>query len=119
MAMRRTFQTLTLALLLALAPQVAEAMKLIVSHGVVKGMIYDSSTGKGISGLVVKLLPPRPSGNTQRITVTNARGEFQFGSQRKGRYMLEVRQGLTLLYRRVIDTNMDDSLAVSFRRKAG
>jgi len=102
------------ALLLSLD---ARAIELNVERGTVSGRIFEAGTGHGIPNLVVKLIPSRQLQAPQKITATNADGGFKFVDLRDGRYLLEVYQGITILHRSVLDTNVETHKVIELRRK--
>ncbi len=108
----------TVVTLLALAATPARGIEAQVHDGAIDGRISDSSTNQGIPGMTVKLTPPKSSPVPQIVTRTDADGRFDFGTVRKGRYLLQVFQGTTLLYRRVIDSSKNSSFVVQLRPKA-
>jgi len=85
----------------------SNAMDITVERDNISGRIFDASNNQGISNLVVKLTPPRDLKEPQKITVTDHDGQFTFSGLKKARYLLEVNQGPTLLYRDVIDVNQE------------
>lgn len=82
------------------------------------GRVYEAAGQKGIPALAVKLIPPRALHGVERITSTDDGGRFRFGNLDGGRYLLEVYQGVTLLYREVIslDRNMRKDIALRRRQ---
>lgn len=116
MITRRAAPHIVLALL-AFGATVAHAIEVTTHEGVVTGRIFDSTTNEGISGMTVKLTPPRATGRPARVTLTDSQGAFEFREPAKGRYLLEVHQGATLLYRRVIDTARNSKFQVQLRQK--
>ena len=116
MIMRRAAPTIVVALL-AFGPTVAQAMTFTAEDGVIKGRIFDSATNEGIPGMTVKLTPPKSTARPQQVTRTDSQGAFDFGKLPKGRYLLEVHQGVTLLYRRVIDSTRNVQFEVRLRPK--
>jgi hypothetical protein len=104
-------------LVIGFAPE-AEPIEINVTQGTVSGRIFEATSRAGIGGLIVKLTPSRaanrPQKITQKITTTEPDGRFEFTNLDKGRYLLEVYQGLTLLYRDVIDTGQETHKELSF-----
>lgn len=94
-----------------------EAMELDVSAKKISGRILESAQRRGISNLTVKITPPKDSGKPQKITVTDKDGKFLFEDIEEGTYLLEVSQGLTLLYRDVIDTKKGIHKVIPLKRK--
>ncbi len=109
---------IAVAILVALVkiPSVAP-MEMTIHDDVIEGRIFEATTRRGIPNLTVRLIPPRVTQQAEKITTTKANGEFEFRSVDKGKYLLEVYQGLTLLYRDVVDTNGDRHMEISFRKK--
>lgn len=68
----------------------------------IDGEVHDASTKKGIPGLTVKLIPPKGAPMPQKITFTNPEGRFQLLNLERGKYLLEVYQGVTLVHREVV-----------------
>jgi hypothetical protein len=81
------------------------------------GRVFDATSKNGIENLEVKLTPPRQSNLAIRLTSTGRNGEFLFRRLERGRYLLEISQGLYLLYRAEIDTTQQDRLEIPLRRK--
>jgi carboxypeptidase family protein len=108
-----------LLLIGALLAQVvrAEGMILEVDKGSVRGRVIDAKTEQGIPGLIIKLTPPKATKQPQKVTSTDPQGEFRFEKVVDGRYLLEVYQGLSLLYRDVVDTTKPSKKAISLKRK--
>ncbi len=79
------------------------------------GRVYDSTSNSGIGNLVVRLTPPRDSKLPQNVTTTNQDGQFSITGLKKGRYLIEVKQGPTLLFRDVIDTTRETNKDIMLR----
>lgn len=101
-------------LILLLAPWV-HGMDIGITDGRIQGRIYNGSSLAGVPFLTVKLIPPKNSSLPEKVTVTDADGGFDFQDATMGRYLLEVYQGLQLLYRNVIDTRNNARFTVSLR----
>lgn len=71
----------------------------------IAGKLIAENTGEPVVGLGIALIPPKGSQYPEKVTVTNSAGEFEFAEVFPGRYLLEVSQGLTTIYRAVIDSN--------------
>jgi hypothetical protein len=82
-----------------------------------RGRVFDADSRDGIENLQVKLTPPRQSKAPIRIANTARDGHFLFGKLASGRYMVEVSQGTTLLYRAEVDTTLTSQLDIPLRRK--
>ncbi len=82
-----------------------------------RGRVFDADSRDGIQNLQVKLTPPRQSKAPIRIANTARDGGFLFGNLASGRYMVEVSQGTTLLYRAEVDTTRSSQLDIPLRRK--
>ncbi len=103
--------------LLAFGATTARGIEVITNEGVISGRIFDSATNEGIAGMTVKLTPPKATRRPQLVTRTDVQGAFDFGKLEKGRYLLQVYQGATLLYRRVIDSRQNSRFEVRLRPK--
>lgn len=109
------------ATLLTLSFSIASAVKVAVVNGAISGTVFQTlASGKtvGVPGMQIRLVPARATGRSPIVTITNSQGAFDFGTQPKEAYMFEVRRGVALLYRRIIDTHHDSELSISLRRKA-
>lgn len=85
------------------------------------GRIVDAASRDGIPELTVKLIPPMAMQSLRRpekITTTDRHGEFRFTDTDTGKYLLEVYQGVTLLYRGVVEINQDTHKRIELKRKA-
>ncbi|MBI4650397.1 hypothetical protein HY745_03745 [Candidatus Desantisbacteria bacterium] len=71
----------------------------------------------GISNLKIKLIPPKTVNKPEIIATTDARGNFCFQNLEKSRYLLEIYQGITLLYREVTDANQDTKKEIILRKE--
>ncbi len=94
-------------LIMVIMVQHSDGMRFAVEDDRISGEIIYSATNQGISDLVVKLTPPRHLNKSPKIFITGRSGEFWFTGLKKGKYLLEVYQGPTLLYRNVIDMNKE------------
>ena len=108
---------LILSLLTVVSVAYVDGMKLEVTEGAIKGRIYEATTRRGIPGLIVRLIPTVAMKKPEKITDTDDNGEFRFADLEKGRYLLEVYQGLTLLYRDTIDTKQTTNKEIELKRK--
>jgi hypothetical protein len=109
--------SLTLLITMLILPTWSAAMEIGVERDNISGRVYDASNNQGISNLVVKLTPPRELKQPQKITVTDHDGQFKFSGLPKTRYLLEVNQGPTLLYRDVIDANQETNKNIILHSK--
>jgi hypothetical protein len=71
----------------------------------IAGKVVAENTREPVAGLGIALIPPKGSQYPEKVTVTNSAGEFDFADVLPGRYLLEASQGLTTVYRAVIDSN--------------
>jgi len=94
-------------------PLIANAVQVQVKHDSITGRVFDSSTNRGVPGLSVRLIPPRAENLPTKITSTSGDGTFQFVDLRKGKYLLVMYRGTTLVFRREIDTNVEKEFTVT------
>lgn len=78
---------------------------------------YRGAGQKGIPALTVNLIPPRDLRGVEKITTTDDRGRFSFSALDRGRYLLEVYQGVMLLYREVIAVDRDTRKDIELMRR--
>jgi len=114
---RQSLALLALFTLLLGLPQLAEAIELDIERGTISGRVYDATTNKGIPDLVVKLIPSRSLQSPQKITITNQKGEFRLTDLKEGIYLIEIYQGVTILYRSMLNTAEETHKVISLRRK--
>lgn len=81
------------------------------------GRVYDAATKDGIENLQVKLTPPRQSKAPLRLAQTARDGTFGFEQLARGRYLLEVSLGTTLLYRAEVDAVQTPRVDIPLRRR--
>lgn len=81
------------------------------------GRVFDATSKRGIENLEVKLTPPKQSRLTIRVANTDQNGLFAFKQLARSRYLLEVSQGVHLLYRVEVDANTSDRLDIPLERK--
>ncbi len=81
------------------------------------GQVHETMSNKGISGLTVKLIPPKASPMPEKITFTDHNGEFHFLALDRGNYLLEVYQGVTLLHREVVALDRELRRDIALARK--
>ena len=100
-------------LVFALAPS-AQAQAPSVNFG---GRAFEAGTNRGIENLEVRVTPPRNANLPIRLARTDRDGRFVFRNLVRGPYLLEVSQGVYLLYRVEIDTRKTDSINIPLRRR--
>ncbi|MEZ5287228.1 MAG: carboxypeptidase-like regulatory domain-containing protein [Vicinamibacterales bacterium] len=81
------------------------------------GRVFDADSKDGLQNLQVKLTPPRQVKAPIRIATTDREGGFSFRRLLRGRYLVEVSQGTTLLYRAEVDTTKTSSLQIPLKRR--
>jgi len=81
------------------------------------GRVYETANKKGIAALTVKLIPPRGVRKPEKIVSTDERGEFHFTNIDQGKYLIEVYQGITILYRSMVEINQSTRKDIPLRRK--
>ncbi|MCG3114294.1 MAG: carboxypeptidase-like regulatory domain-containing protein [Candidatus Manganitrophus sp. SA1] len=81
------------------------------------GRVVEERSREGISDLTVRLIPPKAAGRPEKATTTDERGGFRFPDIERGRYLLEVYQGTTLLYREVVETDQETIKEIQLSRK--
>ncbi|MCC7242688.1 MAG: carboxypeptidase regulatory-like domain-containing protein [Acidobacteria bacterium] len=108
--MTRRIAVLAVGLLLAAAGLSAKSADF-------PGRVFDAATKDGIQNLQVKLTPPRQVKAPIRIASSERDGSFVFTRLAPGRYLVEVSQGPTLLYRAEVDTTKVTRLDVPLRRR--
>jgi hypothetical protein len=81
------------------------------------GRVHEATSGKGIVGLTVKLIPPKNTGIPEKITFTGNQGEFHFFDIKCGQYMIEAYQGVTILYRDVIMITQDTQKDIALQKQ--
>lgn len=108
---------LTLFLFTIVQISAAEPMNPAEQGGAFTGWVYETVSKSGIPDLTVKLTSPRSLKEPEKVTTTDENGKFRFTSLREGKYLLEVYQGLTLLYMEIIDLqgNMQKEIALKRR----
>jgi hypothetical protein len=80
------------------------------------GVIVDAEH-HGLPNLEIKLSPPRDSKLAIRLGSTDRNGAFVFRQVPRGRYLLEISQGVYLLYRAEVDTNREPKVTITLRRR--
>jgi hypothetical protein len=95
----------------------AEVTKPEVRDGVLTGRIYEAGTKTGIGDLTVRLIPPRDVKKPEKVTTTDEDGKFRFTDLSGDKYLLEVYQGLTLLYREVIEGKENTPKEIPLKKK--
>ena len=81
------------------------------------GRIYKAGTKTGIGDLTVRLIPPRDLKKPEKVTTTDEGGKFRFADLSGDKYLLEVYQGLTLLYREVIEGKENTPKEITLKKK--
>ena len=95
----------------------AEPVKPEGQAGVFTGRIYEAETKTGIGDLTVRLIPPRDLKKPEKVTTTDEDGKFRFTDLGGDKYLLEVYQGLTLLYREVIEGKENTPKEITLKKK--
>ena len=95
----------------------AEPVKPEAQAAALTGRIYEAETKGGIGDLTVRLIPPRDLKQPEKVTTTDEDGKFRFADLSGDRYLLEVYQGLTLLYREVIDMKQNAPKEIILKKK--
>jgi hypothetical protein len=95
----------------------AEVTKPEVRDGVLTGRIYEAVTQAGIADLTVKLIPPRDLKKPEKVTTTDEGGKFRFADLSGDKYLLEVYEGLTLLYREVVEVKQNTPKEITLKKK--
>jgi Carboxypeptidase regulatory-like domain len=111
--MRFFLASLALALAVLVSPIVAAPQ----SAQDFNGRVFDATSKRGIENLEVKLTPPRESKLPVRLATTDPNGAFVFRKLVRGRYLLEISQGLFLLYRGEIDTARQPRVDIPLKPK--
>jgi len=96
-------------------PLIAHAVVVKVRPDSISGRVFETSTNMGVPGLSVRLMAPRAERLPTKITSTTNDGRFEFAELRKGKYLLVIYQGTTLLFRREIDTTVETEFTVALR----
>jgi hypothetical protein len=107
---------LCFGVLLALLSVSASSAIITVRADTISGRVFEPTSGLGIGGITVQLLPPSAVRAPVRVTTTASDGGFQFIKLAKGKYLLRMYQGMTLVYQKEIDTNVDAQFTVPLRR---
>ncbi len=84
---------------------------------VLTGRISEAETQSGIGDLTVRLIPPRDLKQPEKVTTTDEDGKFRFADLSGDRYLLEVYQGLTLLYREVVEVKENTPKEIILKKK--
>jgi hypothetical protein len=106
---------LTALVAFLIIPLIAQAVVVKVRPDSITGRVFETSTNSGVPGLSVRLVAPRAERLPTRITATTSDGRFEFVELRKGKYLLVIYQGTTLLFRREIDTSVETEFTVALR----
>jgi hypothetical protein len=103
-------------IIIVMLPRYSQAgMKMEARGDYISGQIFYFANNKGISDMVVKLTPPRDFKEPQKTAITDQYGRFKFAGLKKGRYLLEVHQGPTLLYRDMVDMDKGSHKTIILR----
>jgi hypothetical protein len=95
----------SLVIFLALALSSARCAVYNAREKSITGRVLESPTSNAVVNITIKLTPPKASAHAQKLTTTNQKGEFTFRDVEAGRYLLEICQGLNVVYRKVFDTS--------------
>jgi hypothetical protein len=98
-----------------LAPRDSRAMQIVARGDSLEGRVFDTFSHRGVAGLQVQLTAPRAEQLPVRVTMTAGDGSYKFTHVRKGKYLLEVYHGVTLLSRREIDTRAPIDILIPLR----
>jgi hypothetical protein len=84
----------------------------------ITGKVCDAGSKQGIPNLEVKLTSPKGSKGTVRLVSTGQGGEFWFKDLERNQYLLDVSQGVNLLFRDVVDAKKGDvTRIIALRRR--
>ena len=81
------------------------------------GRVVDAGTKAGLANLEVKLTPPRASRLPIRLATTDGSGAFTFRQLTGDRYLLEVSQGVNLLYRAEVNIARQPRIEIALQRR--
>lgn len=81
------------------------------------GRVFDATSKRGIENLEVRLTPPKQSRLTIRVANTDQNGSFAFKRLARSRYLLEVSQGVHLLYRVEVDASTKNRIDIPLESK--
>ena len=81
------------------------------------GTVVAQGDRSGIPNLTVSLTPPANSKKPKKVTTTDDKGHFALNDLENGQYLLEVYQGVTILYREVVSIPQQASKEISLRPK--
>jgi hypothetical protein len=95
----------------------AETVKPEVGSAVISGRIYEAGTRAGIADLTVRLIPPKDLKKSEKVTTTDEDGQFRFADLSGDKYLLEVYEGLTLLYREIIEGKQNTPKEIALKKK--
>jgi len=65
----------------------------------------------------VRLIPPRDVKKPEKVTTTDEDGNFRFTDLSGDKYLLEVYEGLTLLYREVVEVKQNTPKEIALKKK--
>jgi hypothetical protein len=106
-----------LSLVTTISISSGEPVKPEARDGVLTGRIYEAGTQAGIADLTVRLIPPRDLKKPEKVTTTDEGGKFRFADLSGDKYLLEVYEGLTLLYREVIEVKQNTQKEIALKKK--
>jgi hypothetical protein len=97
---------ISLVVFLAFALSSARCVVYDAREKIITGRVLESPSSNAVVNITIKLTPPKASAHAQKLTTTNQKGEFTFRDVEAGRYLLEICQGLNVVYRKVFDTSL-------------
>ena len=80
------------------------------------GRVIDTNRN-GIANLEIKLTPPTSANLPIRLGTTDRNGGFVFRQLARSRYLIEVSQGVYLLYRAEIDAARQSRVEITLRTR--
>jgi Carboxypeptidase regulatory-like domain len=81
------------------------------------GRVVEATSKRGVPKLEVRLTPPRQTKLPIRVTSTDQDGVFLFRQLVRGRYLLDISEGLYLLHRVEVDTSQLNRIDIPLRLK--
>ena len=76
------------------------------------GQVYENTRKEGIPGLIIKLKSPKALKQPEKITRTDKNGEFIIEGLDKSKYLLEVFEATTIIYREVLEIDEDTTKVI-------